>query len=84
MTTPDLTAANAATDDAARLRGLLEASEMAAAGRWTIAMIDAAKAGDATTADYAANMARGHRANADSVAAIPNVTGDALTLEPLA
>jgi len=77
-----LAAANAATDRAAHLRGQLEATEMEAAGRWAIAMIDAAKVGDTSTADYAAAMTRGHRHAADLARALPNVTGDELTLEP--
>lgn len=74
--------ANAATDRAAHLRGQLEATEMEAAGRWAIAMIDAAKVGETSTADYAAAMARGHRHAADLARGLPNVTGEELTLQP--
>jgi hypothetical protein len=78
----ELAAANAATDRAAHLRGMLEAAEMEAAGRWAIAMIDAAKAGDTATADYAAAMGRGHRDAADVARHLPNVTAGQVVLLP--
>lgn len=77
-----IAAANDSTDEAARLRGLLQAAELEAAGRWAIVMIDARASGHAAVAEVAENMARGHKANAAAAAAIPNVTGE--ELEPAA
>lgn len=80
MTTPADTArpahvaagdvANAASDNAARLWGSLEAAERAASLAWTQTYHAARAAGDDATAAYALETSRRHWHNADRLAAL--------------
>jgi hypothetical protein len=57
--------ANAIGDNAARLRGQLEATELAASAAWAAAHHAARNAGDESSAAYADTMSRRHWKNAE-------------------